>query len=329
MKRTVLCFFSLILILLAFFTMITPKVEAEMTTLAVTKRTEPRMNTSISDMSIQWEHGNNVIFTLAEGSGWETGLRITEMPHHYYSRYNGVATIGPGAEYLYIYSASRPPVTGGMVKGIKARYGKDTYLLWHPETIEGLGTLPSSMTLLSKTENAALLGCRNGAFPYFEHNMWYTFRGSVGDDVRVYSLHDAENFCLALPWITAVFAALLCCLILWGGTCALTRKENCKKWVWLGNIGLIGGLLCVIPVLLEQFDLPASLLPPEFILDISHYVGEFQRMTSAMADMGNDTLKTWLTQATTSSLLVALISILLTTGILLAEHLLSRRKEKC
>lgn len=328
MKRTVLCFFSLLLILLVFFTFITPKVEEEMATLAVTKRTEPRMNTSISDMSIQWEHGNNVIFTLTEGSGWETGLRITEMPRHYYSRYDGVATIGPGVEYLYIYSASRPPVTGGTVKAIKARYGNDTYLLWHPETIEGLGILPNSMTLLSETENAALLGCRNGAFPYFEHNMWYTFRRSVGDDVRIYSLHDAESFCMALPWVSAVFATLLCCLILWGGTCALTKKENCKKWVWIGNIGLIGGLLCVIPTLLEQFDLPASLLPPEFILDIPHYVREFQRITASMASLGETSVEFWLTQATTASVLVALISILLTSSILLAEHLLSRRKAK-
>ena len=231
MKRTVLCIFSFLLILLLFCTLVSPKAQEEMITLVEAKRTEKNspQNTNVGGIAIEWKTSERMLYSIVDGSGWESGLRIAEVPPRYYNDYGTYAAIGPYSDYRYIYSASRDPVAGSTVRSVKIKYGKDNYLLWHPESIGELDKLSNSMELLAKGENAALIYCWNGAFPYFEHNMWYTFRGSVGDDVRIYSLHDAENFCLALPWITAVFAALLCCLILWGGTCALTRKENCKK----------------------------------------------------------------------------------------------------
>ena len=327
MKRTVLCIFSLLLILLVFCTMISPKAAQEMETLVVAKRTESKMNTSIGDMSLRWEHGQDMIYTLTEGTGWETGLRIAEMPRRAYTWYDGAATIGPGVEYLYIYSASRPPVAGGTVRSVKVKYGNDEYLIWHPETLGDFDKLPNSITVIARGENVAHVRSRNAANPYFEHNMWFTFKDMVGKEVRVYSLRDVESFAKALPWAVAIFSALLCSILLWAGTFLLTRKGS-NKWIWLGNTGLTAALLGAIPLLCDQFNLPASLMPPTSILDISHYAGELQRVITAMKTIGNSAVRSWYSQAATLSALVAAVSILLTVGVVLAErYFCSRIKE--
>lgn len=328
MKRKVLCFFSLLLILLVFFTFLSPKVTEEMATLVEAKSVDGKgmYNTGIGGIAVQWNTSDVKLFSIVEGEGWESGSRIAEISPRFYTNYGGHVELGPGMAFRYVYTASRDPVAGDAVRVVKVTYGDDKYLLWHPERIGDLSRLSNSMELLAQGENTALISTWHGAKPYFEHNMWYNFKDTFGKDVRIYSLNDVKTFCEALPWVAAVFTALLCSIVLWAGTFILSRKE-CSKWVRMGNVGLIAVLLCAIPVLLGQFDLPASLMPPEFILDIPHYVEEFQRITQSMASMGDYTVQTWLNQAATASLLVALIGILLTAGILLAEHLLSRRNK--
>ncbi len=330
MKRTVLCIFSLIFIVVVFCTLISPKAQEEMITLVEAKKTDKNspLNTNVGEIAIAWKTSERMLYTIVDGSGWETGQRIATVPSHYYYDYGTYLAIGPYTEYRYIYTASRDPVAGDRVKSVKVRYGNDTYLLWHPETVGELDKLSNSMTLLAKGENTALIACRNGGNPYFEHNMWYTFvRNNVGEEVRVYSLNDVKTFCEDLPWITAIFTALLCSLILWGGTCILTGKDGCGKWAWMGNTLLICVLLGAVPILCNFFDLPASLMPKEAILDIPHYVGEFQRITQSMAALGDYSVQGWLNQATTISALIAGGSILLTAGVLVAENILCRRKK--
>jgi hypothetical protein len=187
--------------------------------------------------------------------------------------------------------------------------------------------LPNSITVIARGENVAHVRSRNAANPYFEHNMWFTFKDMVGKEVRVYSLRDVESFANALPWVAAIFSALLCSILLWAGTFLLTRKGS-NKWIWLGNTGLTAALLGAIPLLCDQFNLPASLMPPTSILDISHYAGELQRVTAAMETIGNNTVRSWYSQAATLSALVAAVSILLTVGVVLAErYFCSRIKE--
>ena len=82
--------------------------------------------------------------------------------------------------------------------------------------------------------------------------------------------------------------------------------------------------MAVVPWLLGQFDLPASLMPPEFIVDLGHYVGEFGRITSAMDSLGDPTVKNWLLNASSISAAIAVISVLLTVTI---PNLMKKRKK--
>lgn len=330
MKRKVLCFFSLLLIFLLFFTLVSPKVEEEMATLAETKIADGRgtYNVAVGAIAIDWGSEEEVLFNIIEGKGWTSGLRLAEIPPRAYTRYKDHIEIGPGTRYWYVYSASRKPVSGGTVRAVDIKYRNDTYLIYHPASVGELNILPNTMKVLNRAENVALLSNWNGAYPFFEHNMWYTFKETVGQEVRIYSMHDVEQFTKALPWIAGVISALLCSILLWGGTWILTREDGCSKKVWMGNIGLIGLLLGAVPLLYSLFDLPASLMPREFILDISHYVEEFRRIMQSMASMGDYRVYNWLTQATMVSTVILGVSILLAVGLLLAESKLRHKKEK-
>ena len=330
MKRIVLCIFSFLLILLVFCTMVSPKAQEEMMTLVETKKTDKDspLNTSVGEIAVQWNTSERLLYTIVDGTGWETGKRIATVPSRYYNDYGSYMVIGPYSDYRYIYTASRDPVAGDTVKAVKVRYGMDTYLLWHPETLGELDKLSNAMTLLNRTENTALIACRNGANPYFEHNMWYTFTvNKVGKEVRIYSLNDVQTFCRALPWVAAIFTGLLCSILLWAGTFLLTGKGR-RRWLTLGNVGLVAVFLGAIPVLSNQFNLPASLMPPSAILDISHYVGEMQRVVSSAAALGENGPQSWLSQAAVSCALIIGLSILLTVALLIAESRLCHKMEK-
>ena len=72
---------------------------------------------------------------------------------------------------------------------------------------------------------------------------------------------------------------------------------------------LIAVLLASLPLLLKCFDLPASLMPSESILDISHYAEELGRIRESMALMEDATVDSLLSSATAVSVLVAAICI--------------------
>lgn len=304
MKKVVLCLFSLLLILLMFFTLVSPKVEAEMRTQVDARTVEGKgiRNVIIGKIAILWPNSDDVLFLVSEGKGWESGLRVAELPPIYFENGEDHISLGPGSKYHYIYSASREPVAGAAIEITKTTKGTSTYIFWHPEVLENLEKLPNSMTVAEASTNAALINDRYATLPFFEHTVWYSLRNKLGEELRVYSLEDTQQFAEAIPWIASVAAVLLCCLLLWGASWLLLRgRSKGKIFLWVINIFLIVALLAALPWLLGQFDLPASLMPPEYILDISHYAETFGRICESMDSMGDPTVRNWLWQANQSA----------------------------
>ena len=326
MKRRVLSFFSLLLILLVFLSFISPKVEEEMSTLVEAKRAKGngRTNLNISSITIIWPNSTDVLFTITEGTGWETGLRVAELPSDYFDIGPAHISLGPGKEYWYIKSASREPVAGNPITVVETKKGADTYIFWHPESLAGLDLSASKLEILSQTDNAALIRNPSSTYPFFEHNMWYIYHSKLGDGLRVYSLHDVQQFTQAMPWIAGLAAVLLSSIILWGGSCLFDRRKGALAV----NILLIVGLLALLPWLLSQFDLPASLMPPEFILDLSHYADNFGKITASMDALNDSTVHGWLSNAAVSSAIIVAASMLLPCSIIAIEEMIARRREE-
>ena len=329
MKRKVLCFFSLLLILLVFFTIVSPKVEDEMYTLVDARKGEGKgnRNFSVGTIAIVWENSNDRLFNIVEGDGWESGLRLAEIPSAYFDRYESHVELGAGTEYWYVYSASREPVLGSAVSAVETERGEDTYLLWHPEAISNLDRLPNSMDVIAHEDNVALISNWGATFPFFEHNIWYTLKGKIGNELRVYSLHDVQQFVRALPWVTGIASLLIVCLMLWAASFLLPLRKG-ALWV---NGFLIAGILGSLPWLTSKFDLPASLMPKESILDISHYQQTFERIFSSLEKLGSNMLQGTLSMAMSTCTVVLSLALLLTALIITVEALICwhlRKKEE-
>lgn len=351
MKRKVLCVISFLLMFLVFFTLVSPKVEDEMTTLADARK---RKNVAagrtiqISTIALLWRDSDDRIYSISEGKGWESGLRLSELsPMKYkYEEWFDHVELAAGDEYWYVYSASRNPILGGAVKTVEMTKGEDKYLIWNPEAIAPIRdtpptvsiggdsfvggwipgsdvtiiyphpkpepevVLPNSMDLISQNENVALVSITNGNFPFFEHSVWYTFRNKISEEVRIYSLHDVHQFTRSLPWIAGIVSALVCSMILCATSWIITKKKGFNKKTLIVNVVLIVVLLAALPILTKCFDLPASLMPTESILDISHYADEFGKITSSMDMLGDPTVDDWILTSKIISILVMSLSTL-------------------
>ena len=329
MKRKVLCFFSLLLILLVFFTIVSPKVEDEMYTLVDARKGEGKGNRNISvgTIAIVWENSNDKLFSIVEGDGWESGLRLAEIPSAYFDRYESHVELGAGTEYWYVYSASREPVLGSAVSVVETKSGEDTYLLWAPEPFSTPDKLPNHMDVVAHIDNVALISSWGATFPFFEHNIWYTLRNRVAENVRVYSLHDVQQFTRALPWIAGIAAVLVVCLMLWIASFLLPLRKGA---LWVNGL-LITGSLGSLFWLTTNFDLPASLMPKESILDISHYLQTFERIFSSLGELGSNMLQGTLSMAMSTCTVVLSLALLLTALLIAVEVLISwnlRKKEE-
>ena len=99
-----------------------------------------------------------------------------------------------------------------------------------------------------------------------------------------------------------------------------------NKKTLLFNVILIFVLHGSVPIMLGCFDLPASLIPPESILDFSHYSEEFERIVSSMDLLGDSTVDDWL--FTSKLLSVIVLTLSLTSVVVYSAIQLKRRSEK-
>lgn len=277
MKRKVLCVFSLILFLLIFCTFLSMKIEVEMLTQVELKTINGSKiyfgNIELPISVLFKDEYQSHLYEVVEGTGWESGMRIQEIASQQYqvSEESQLVTLSPGQDYSFVLTASRQPSYGELVEIVEdTQTAPDTYLVYYPTGVPEYEGIPESYELLSQSENALLLEVEKGTFPYFEHRAKNELREIATPDMRVFSLTAVEDFLSQLPLLTAVALLLILPVMLWAASCVFSGWEKGKGVVWL-NIALIVLALCVLPQLLEQINLPASLLPSENILDVSYY----------------------------------------------------------
>ena len=332
MKRKVLCFFSFLVLLFAFLSLVSPKVEEEMVTIAEVREANAANGKSVSipKSAVEWEGGDGEyhLFIVVEGSGWQEGLRVSEVPPQYYDFGPGHVTLGPGATYRYIYSASKRPNLGGAVRTVELTKGTESYLIWSPEPIENKDSLPKYFDVAAITDNAILFNMKGASLPFFAHTLQNRFSATMGEEIRIYSMTDAQQFAEMLPKVLPILMILICAMILWGVNWCASRKRGSGKAVWIVNTLLIVGLFVSIPWFAGRFDLPASLMPQDNILDFSHYSETFGRITGPLDEMGVTTIRDGLSQAGKTCAKIVGLSLLATVLFAAVELWLSRRYRK-
>lgn len=336
MKRTVLCVFSLVVYLLLFCTVFTPMAQREMTILAEVKQIKKndKRNANVPGYAGTWDDVEE-LYQVVDGSGWNTGTRVQKVDPMYYNRVTTLSgktshmILHPGTEYTLILSASRNPQEGDLVEIVKTvEHPGEKLIVYCPEGVESITGLQNNFTIAAQGEKGILLDSRGIKMPYFEHRMKQSLSTPiVAEDMRVYSYSEAAGFLHQLPAIAQLVGWLFAGVILWGGTCLLTRKRQ-SPWLLGINAGTVGLTLLPIWSLTKAIDLPASLMPQDSILNIGHYLREFSNMFAAMDSVGDTSLQTLSRQMTTESLWKVLIFTSVSVALLLVEKVLCNRKAK-
>ncbi len=111
MKKSVICFFSLVLYLLLACLLLSLKIESEMMTLVKISERENKGSSFGFKQSvlISDEEGKH-LYEVIEGSGWDTGNIARKLPaaSWYIDSGESVQFTGNEQVYRFVYSASRP-----------------------------------------------------------------------------------------------------------------------------------------------------------------------------------------------------------------------------
>lgn len=328
MKRKVLCVFSLLGYLLLFCTLFAPMAQREMAILAEIKKVNANAyrNTNLSAYSARWgdEEG---LFQVVEGTGWNTGDRADLIAKQYYMTYRDYRgkishiTLHPGTAYTVIVSASRTPRVGDSVEVVElTEHRGEKLIIYTPKGAIQPWPLPNNFTILQQSEKGMLMDTIGIKMPYLEHLMVQSLESRIeAEDMRVYSYTDAKNFMAQFPLIALMAGLLLSGIILWSGTCLLTKRERPSRLLWV-NGGAMGLTLLLTLPLTKLIDLPASLMPSTNILDIGHYAREFFNIFTAMSSVGDQSLQHFCVQMAAASAAVVLILAAISLGLLLWER---------
>lgn len=279
MKRRVLCVFLLILYLLIVCTMLSAKIEEEMSTLVkVEKRTSSRQtgrSMTINIRAVYTDSEGDHLYEVREGEGWDNGLRTYDVPGFGINMVDGVATLYGPRDYVFVRAASRQPRDGELVIVVEEfDTGKDTYLYYYKHGIPTEWDLPPYLTVITQSENALLMENSEGTFPFLPHlaKTW-TVTTDMAD--RVFSLTEAEAFLTELPDVAKAFSILGFGIILFLFSWCLSVWAVENKWMIRINAILISVSLFFFHSSLSSIDLPASTLPSVNIFDFEYYREEY------------------------------------------------------
>ena len=302
MKRKVLCVFSLVAWVLVVCTLLSPKIKEQMTAQVATVSSNQFGPNRLSIEAISYDETGCHLFEMAEGTGWEIGLRAREVSDQSYSiiddEESDTQQVSASASYnaKLIQFSSRALKEGELVEQVNGQEtADDTYLALFPEAVPESDRLPNSFKLESRTDTALLLSVPNAAQPFMEtraRSQLYQvaelrpyIHPMTATETRVYSLLAVEQFMENVPRLALLLVMLLFPVVLWAGSCVLSRKWNGNKGLICINLAVAAMDAACIPQVLATIDLPSSLLPVDMIFDFGHYISEFRQMF--------DTLKTF------------------------------------
>lgn len=283
MKKQALCFGSLILYILIACTIVSAWIEAAMMTRAEqgpvnTKAAHEAVTRELPLRSLFADREGLHLYEIYDGTGWESGKRIREVSG--WSLTSECVSVSGFPDTPYVFSATRQPKDGEQVLVLeKLDRGDDVYLALFEGGVPGELELPMEAASSTQGGSALLLEMKDFTVPFMEQRA-KTASPTLENADRVFSIGDVRQFLSQLPTIGALagllttgFALLLSALVLWD------RRHGAA----LVNLCLAGLCLCLTAVLLQKTALPASLLPKENILELSHYREEFAVLTSGLS----------------------------------------------
>lgn len=290
MKKNVIAAISLGLYLLLGCTILSSKIQEEMTIL-VTGNHKISSKKTGQDMTIDWraiytrqdaETGYYIdhLYEVREGEGWEQGLRCRDVPNFGLNPVMGIASINRSEDAFLVLAASRTPEDGDLAEIVeKFEIGVDEYLYVYTRSLPEERDYPDYVVVTGETANAIMVTCEKAQFPFLPH-IAKTWTVTTDAAQAVYSLTEAEEFLTQLPIALAAVLVLTLGLVFWLLGCLLENR-HLMRFNALGS----AGTLVLSRWLLTQFDLPASMLPSSSVFDFPHYKDEFSLIFDSLREL--------------------------------------------
>lgn len=291
MKRRSLCVICLMLYILISCTILSLKIEKEMLTQVEVLKVKGvgmwGQSVSIPQTALFEDVQGRHLYEVIEGSGWESGLRVREIPRDDYELDNekGTIRLPGGSDYCFITTASRQPVVGELVEIIESKDAElisDAFLFVYPQGVPEDLLVTDGLSVKEQSEKAVLASTENTTTYFFEHKQMGEHQAMKGCDWRIFSQKTVRDFWEQIPLVVLLVVLLLAVTVSWVFSCIVCTFTDHPKRL-LAIIGAISvASLAAICVILSYTDLPSAMLPDTNILNIRHYWGEFEIMLSGL-----------------------------------------------
>ena len=291
MKQRSLCVVCLVIYILISCTILSLKIEKEMLTqVEVLKVKGDGMwgqSVSLPQTALFEDTQGRHLYEVIDGSGWESGLRVREIPRDDYELDNEKGTIHlpGGSDYCFITTASRQPVVGELVEIIESKDAEltsDAFLFVYPLGVSEGYSVADGLFVTEQSEKAVLATLENTTTYFFEHKQMGEHQAMVGARWQIFSQKTVRDFWKQLPLVALLAVLLLAVTILWVFSlivCTFTYNQK-RLFAFVGAISIAS--LAAICIILCFIDLPAAMLPDTNILNVRYYFGELEIMLSGL-----------------------------------------------
>ena len=321
MKRNVLRIFSLILLALVVCTILSVKIQDEMTLEAIgwVVKADYYDNDIPASMLFNDENGQHA-YEIYEGTGWESGLRAREVPLN--SGY-----FFADRDYTIVRGASRQPVYGELAKLYDGtETAPSTYLAVYPGGIPEENAQLFQAKILEQSEHVLLLYVENGVQPFTENRAKNGLIQLSSGNWHIYSMDALTQLLENIPAAVAALIVVTTLAVFGLYSFFLAGNPKRNRWLLILNCLLLFCLLGGLILLLNRIDFPSSMLPPENIFRISHYRSLCREIFQALEELSGPTTRAFQalrTQVLTKSMLTVLLSSAAILFLILLETLLS------
>ncbi len=340
MKSKVLWAFSMVLFLLVSCTFLSLRIE-ELMTPQVIKTASDFNDPGIDIDALFVDETGQHLFRIAEGAGWEQGVRAYEMEPDDYHITDGKIYPSQGGTYVVHY-ASKQPKDEEVIHILDRRGEQDDFwMVSSPIELPPLTVLLDNYTVLEQTENALFLSAVESPSPFMQGRARSTLFGPEvafvdpnAAQYAVYSINDVKTFLRQLPLLAVLAVIFLFSMLLWLSSFPYLKRPKKYRKVLLLNGGLAAVMLLAMPFLLRAVHLPSSLLPQEYIFDLGYYFKEFEEIFAAFEPFtaqGGETAEAIFQcagSARTASAAVLLGGFLLAAALVAAEAVLLKGRAR-
>ena len=210
-KRRLLSSAALVLYLLAVCLILAEKIDAQTQNQVTVRPYQLTAKSSgyfaVALTAVFYKELSAEVFEVAEGTGWQNGLRVTLLnPNSYsidFTPDTGSVNVNATRDMSVIKSAVRYPQPGEKVRIVTESTREDTYLLLSEHTLHPYRDVWAGAEVLAESNNARLLSVPDGPDPFMENNVLWKTKSEI-NGLKVYSLVDVEAFLTMLPRLAAL-----------------------------------------------------------------------------------------------------------------------------